>query len=87
MAKSQEEMEAEFLRLCRHSGSFSPLGKAEKFTAAPEDMVVPEEAVKMLQAWSDKWLRLALRVASSLKERLFTELTKDIEKEYKFHGA
>jgi len=49
--------------------------------------VVPEEAVKMLQAWSDKWLSLALRVASSLKERLFTELTKDIEKEYKFHGA
>ena len=47
----------------------------------------PEEAVRMLQAWSDKWLSRALRVASDLEEKLFTLLTKDIEAEYKFHGA
>ena len=47
----------------------------------------PEEAVRMLQAWSDKWLSRALRVASDLEEKLFTLLTEDIEAEYKFHGA
>jgi len=47
----------------------------------------PEKAVTMLQAWSDRWLSRALRVASDLEEQLFTELTKDIEAEYKFHGA
>lgn len=44
-------------------------------------------ARKMLQAWSDKWLARALRVASDLEEELFTQLTKDIEAEYLFHGA
>ena len=45
------------------------------------------EAVALLQKWSDKVLSRALRVASDLEEQLFTQLTKDIEKEYKFHGA
>lgn len=44
-------------------------------------------AVAMLQKWSDKWLSRALRVASDLEEKLFTELTVDIEAEYMFHGA
>ena len=47
----------------------------------------PAEAVTMLRKWSDKVLSRALRVASDLEEQLFTLLTKDIEKEYKFHGA
>ncbi len=47
----------------------------------------PAEAVKMLQSWSDKWLARALRVASDLEEKLFTQLTIDIETVYKFHGA
>ena len=63
MARSQKEMEADFVRL--------PRG----------------EAVAMLQKWSDKWLARALWVASDLQERLFTELTRDIEAEYLFHGA
>ena len=46
-----------------------------------------KEAVAMLQKWSDRWLSQALRVASDLEEKLFTELTIDIEKVYKFHGA
>ena len=46
-----------------------------------------KEAVAMLQKWSDRWLSRALRVASDLEEELFTELTKDIQEEYKFHGA
>ena len=46
-----------------------------------------KEGIKMLQEWSDKWLARALRTASDLEERLFTELTKDIEAEYLFHGA
>ena len=45
------------------------------------------EAVGLLQKWSDIVLRKALRVASDLVEELFTRLTIDIEKEYKFHGA
>lgn len=45
------------------------------------------EAVALLQRWSDKVLSRTLRVASDLEEQLFTQLTKDIEKEYKFHGA
>ena len=47
----------------------------------------PAKALQMLQKWSDNWLARALRVASDLEEKLFTELTKDIEAEYKFHGA
>ena len=47
----------------------------------------PTEALDMLQKWSDLWLTKALRVASDLEEKLFTELTKDIEAEYLFHGA
>jgi hypothetical protein len=43
--------------------------------------------LKLLRDWSDDWLSRALRVASDLEERLFTELTKDIEAEYMFHGA
>ncbi len=63
MARSQAEMEAEFVAMPR------------------------KEGVKMLQEWSDMWLARALRTASDLEERLFTELTKDIEAEYLFHGA
>ncbi len=47
----------------------------------------PAKAQSMLQTWSDRWLSRALRVASDLEEQLFTELTKDIEAEYLFHGA
>lgn len=47
----------------------------------------PKAALKLLRDWSDDWLSRALRVASDLEERLFTELTKDIEAEYMFHGA
>lgn len=47
----------------------------------------PKTALKLLRDWSDDWLSRALRVASDLEERLFTELTKDIEAEYMFHGA
>ena len=47
----------------------------------------PAEAINLLQKWSDRWLTKALRVASDLEEKLFTELTKDIETVYKFHGA
>lgn len=47
----------------------------------------PEKAVALLQAWSDRWLSRALRVASELKEFLFTQITQDIETVYKFHGA
>ena len=47
----------------------------------------PAEAVILLQKWSDRWLTKALRTASDLEEKLFTELTKDIEAVYKFHGA
>ncbi|MBR0534300.1 MAG: C69 family dipeptidase [Bacteroidales bacterium] len=47
----------------------------------------PAEAISLLQKWSDKWLTKALGVASDLEEKLFTELTKDIEANYYFHGA
>ena len=47
----------------------------------------PADALALLQKWSDRWLTKALRVASDLEEKLFTELTKDIETVYKFHGA
>ena len=47
----------------------------------------PDKALALLQAWSDRWLSQALRVASDLEEELFTLLTKDIEAEYTFHGA
>ena len=47
----------------------------------------PLEALNLLQKWSDRWLTKALRTASDLEEKLFTELTKDIETVYKFHGA
>lgn len=82
--ESRQKMEAEFLRLCREGGAFSALGEASPLNNATE---VPAEAIKLLQEWSDKMLGRALRVASGLEEKLFTELTKDIEAEYKFHGA
>ena len=46
-----------------------------------------EKAVKLLQEWSDKWLSMALRVASMLEEKVFTLLTRNTEEEYRFHGA
>ena len=85
--ESRLKMETEFLRLCREAGAFSPLGKADKLEVSHEATEVPAQAVKLLQKWSDKMLARALRVASDLEEKLFTELTKDIEAEYKFHGA
>ena len=47
----------------------------------------PLRAKDMLQEFSDKVLTRALCVADKLQERLFTELTKDIQAEYLFHGA
>ncbi len=47
----------------------------------------PIKAGEMLQEWSDKMLSRALHVAEELIEELFTRLTRDIEAEYKFHGA
>lgn len=57
------------------------------FLALCEGGKATPEATVLLQRWSDKWLGKALRLASELEEKLFTELTKDIETEYKFHGA
>ncbi|MBQ3820800.1 MAG: dipeptidase, partial [Bacteroidales bacterium] len=56
-----------------------------KMSKGHED--APAEAISLLQKWSDQWLTKALRVASDLEEKLFTELTKDIEANYYFHGA
>jgi len=72
ISASQAEMEKKFLALCRAKD-----GHPE---ATPE-------AVRLLQEWSDRILSQALRTASDLEEKLFTQLTKDIEAEYKFHGA
>lgn len=47
----------------------------------------PLHAADMLQEFSDKVFNRALEVADSLVEELFTRLTKDIQKEYLFHGA
>ena len=54
----------------------------ERFLQRPR-----EEGRALLQKWSDRWLSRALRVASDLEEKLFTQLTLDIEAEYLFHGA
>ncbi len=54
----------------------------ERFLQLPR-----EEGRALLQKWSDRWLSRALRVASDLEEKLFTQLTLDIEAEYLFHGA
>ena len=72
ISASQAEMEKKFLALCRTKDGHSE--------ATPE-------AVRLLQEWSDRILSQALRTASDLEEKLFTQLTKDIEAEYKFHGA
>ena len=48
---------------------------------------LPLQAQDMLQAFSDKVLLDALRVADRLQEELFTRLTSDIQAEYKFAGA
>ena len=47
----------------------------------------PLHAKDMLQAFSDKVLTDALKVADRLQEKLFTLMTKDIQQEYLFHGA
>lgn len=47
----------------------------------------PIKAQELLQNFSDKLLTNALNVAEELIEELFTELTKDLEVRYKFHGA
>lgn len=47
----------------------------------------PLQAQDMLQDFSDKLLVHALEVTDALVEKLFTLLTRDIQKEYLFHGA
>ena len=47
----------------------------------------PLHAKDLLQAFSDKVLTDALKVADRLQEKLFTLMTKDIQQEYLFHGA
>ncbi len=47
----------------------------------------PLAAGRLLQQFSDEALNQALTVARQLLEELFTQLTKDIQKEYFFHGA
>ena len=47
----------------------------------------PIAAREMLQRFSDRMMAKSLEVADSLQEELFTRLTADIEKTYRFHGA
>ena len=47
----------------------------------------PLHAKDLLQAFSDKVLTDALKVADRLQEKLITLMTKDIQQEYLFHGA
>ncbi len=47
----------------------------------------PLRAQDMLQEFSDRLLTHALEVTDALVEKLFTQLTIDIQKEYLFHGA
>ena len=47
----------------------------------------PIAAREMLQRVSDRMMAKSLEVADSLQEELFTRLTADIEKTYRFHGA
>ena len=47
----------------------------------------PLRAKDMLQEFSDRVLTKALDLADNLQEKLFTQLTKDIQQEYLFHGA
>lgn len=47
----------------------------------------PYAAQDLLQRFSDELLTRALDFTDALVERLFTELTKDIQEEYLFHGA
>ena len=47
----------------------------------------PLHAKDLLQEFSDSILTRALAVADNLQECLFTQLTKDIQAEYMFHGA
>lgn len=47
----------------------------------------PLRAQDKLQKFSDRTLMRALEVTRGLINRLFTELTRDIQKEYLFHGA
>ncbi|MBB6275248.1 C69 family dipeptidase [Porphyromonas circumdentaria] len=47
----------------------------------------PIHARELLQAFSDRMLKLALEVTDALIEELFTRLTEDIQAEYRFAGA
>lgn len=47
----------------------------------------PMKAQDMVQTFCENAMNDALAVADDLIERLFTELTKNIQKEYLFHGA
>lgn len=47
----------------------------------------PIKAAELVQAFSEKVMQQALDVTDSLIEDLFTQMTIDIEKEYKFAGA
>ncbi len=47
----------------------------------------PLHAQDLLQEFSDKILSKALELADCLQEKLFTQLTKDTQAEYLFHGA
>ena len=47
----------------------------------------PLRAKDMLQEFSDKILTKGMELADRLQEELFTQLTKDIQAEYLFHGA
>lgn len=47
----------------------------------------PLRAKDMLQEFSDKILIKGIELADRLQEELFTQLTKDIQAEYLFHGA
>ena len=47
----------------------------------------PLKAQEMLQNASDKMLCRVLEVTDALVEELFTRLTRDIQKEYRFAGA
>ena len=71
----------------RYAAFEKAMSESQKEMEAEFVKLPRKEAVAMLQKWSDRWLSQALRVASDLQEKLFTELTIDIEKVYKFHGA
>jgi len=47
----------------------------------------PLRAKDMLQEFSDSILIKGMELADRLQEKIFTQLTKDIQAEYLFHGA